>query len=142
MWKNGIHWYNDDGVETLVEQTEDNQCVQLLMSCPKDAEKKMIEQHCEYIKSIIDLQEEYCPILQCKEYFLGPTRYPLCQPTYYKMDELLRCISQDEKSILCVDSADVPPIATCIADLLPTCIQPKEYLHIHEVGLLHCTSLQ
>ena len=65
VWKNGIHWHNDKGVETIVEQVDGNQCVMVLMSCEDEAEEDMIKLHCELIKTVIDLVKDYCPTIGC-----------------------------------------------------------------------------
>ena len=136
VWINGIHWYNHDGMETLVEQVEDNQCVMVLMSCQEGAkcEEDMMYLHCELIKTILHLQQEYCPILQCKEYLLAPNQeYPLDKPSkvaHYDMEQLKSRISQGKTTILCVDSTNTPAIP--ITELLP--IEPKKFLSIYKVS--------
>ena len=45
VWINGIHWYDGDGVEAMVEQTEGGQCVTVLMSCEEGAEEEMVKLH-------------------------------------------------------------------------------------------------
>ena len=132
VWKNGIHWHNDKGVETIVEQVDDNQCVMVLMSCEDEAEEDMIKLHCELIKTVTDLVKDYCPTINCKGYLLDPheLRYPVDNPTSYDMEELVSYIHQDIKRICCCDGANKPSIK--IADLLP--IEPKEYLRIYEVS--------
>ena len=134
LWINGIHWYNNDGIETLVEQLDDNRCVMVAMSCLEGAEEDMIRLHCEITKTIVQLQQEYCPILQCKEYLLAPKQeYPLDDPSktdLYDMEQLKSCISQGKRAILCVAATDAPPIT--ITELLP--IEPKTYLSIYQVS--------
>ena len=132
VWKNGIHWHNDKGVETIVEQVDGNQCVMVLMSCEDEAEEDMVKLHCELIKTVKDLVKDYCPTIDCKDYLLDPRelQYPVDNPTSYDMEELVSCIHQDIKRICCCDGANKPSIK--IADLLP--IEPKEYLRIYEVS--------
>ena len=134
LWINGIHWYNNDGIETLVEQLDDNRCVMVAMSCLEGAEEDMIRLHCVLIKTIVQLQQEYCPILQCKEYLLSPKQeYPLDDPSktdLYDMEQLKSCISEGKRVILCVAATDAPPIT--ITELLP--IEPKTYLSIYQVS--------
>ena len=38
IWKNGIQWLGQTGVETIVEVSEQNKLVLLLMSCPEREE--------------------------------------------------------------------------------------------------------
>ena len=132
VWKNGIHWHNDKGVETIVEQVDGNQCVMVLMSCEDEAEEDMIKLHCELIKTVTDLVKDYCPTIDCKDYLLDPRelQYPVDNPTSYDMEESVSFIHQDKKRISCCDGTDKPAIK--IADLLP--IEPKEYLRIYKVS--------
>ena len=134
VWINGIHWYNDDGVETLIEQTEGNQSVVMLMSCQERAEEKMIQLHCKLVKNITHLQQEYCPILQCEEYLLEPgLEYPLDEHSpaaCYAMERLRSRIGEGETSIL-GEAPNTPAVK--IAELLP--IKPMKYLQIYEVSL-------
>ena len=58
VWTSGIHLVNDDGIETVIEQVEGNQCVMMLMSCEEGAEEDMIWLHCELIKMILCLQQD------------------------------------------------------------------------------------
>ena len=140
VWINGIHWYNDDDIETVVEQVEDNQCVLVLMSCREGAEVDMMQLHCEIIKAITDLQKEYCPKLECKEYLLAPCelQYPIDKPmelTFYDMEQLKLRISQGKDTILCVDARGKR--ATEIVNLLP--IAPTRYLEMLRIEVCTCT---
>ena len=134
VWINGIHWYNDDRVETLVEQVEDNQCVMMLMSCQEGAEEAMVQLHCELTLKILHLQKTYCPTLQCEEFLLSSKlQYPLDKPSKmprYNMERLRCRIRQEKGSIQCVDIIDQE--ATPISELLP--IKPETYLDIYEVS--------
>ena len=123
VWTNGIHWRNDNG-EAVVE-VEGNQCVRLTMSCVKGAEEEMVRLHFKLIKTITDLQKQYCPNLECKDYLLSPIDGSSC----YDMKKLLSYIDQGNLSILCVE-ADRDPIK--ISELLP--IEPKKYLSIYKVS--------
>ena len=131
VWVNGIHWYNEDGVETLVEQVEDNQCVMMLMCCQSGAEEDMIQLHCKLIGNIISLQQEYCPMLECTEYLIDPSelQYPLDKPsqrTRYNMEQLRCHISQKKENIR--SDNNYRKQAVYISDLLP--IEPSKYLNI------------
>ena len=117
FWKNGIHWYDDDGIETMVEQRESNQCVTMLMSCQERAVERMIELHFKLMKNITDLQKEYCPKLDCKGYLLasGGLQYPV------DMEKMIDRISQGYDTVGFVDNKEAKEITT----LLP--IEPKKY---------------
>ena len=117
FWKNGIHWCDDDGIETMVEQKESNQCVMMLMSCQERAVERMIELHFKLMKNITDLQKEYCPQLDCKDYLLasGGLQYPV------DMEKMIDRISQGYDTVGCVDNKPAKEITA----LLP--IEPERY---------------
>ena len=112
-----------------MEQLEDNQCVMVLMSCLSGAEQDMIRLHCELVKKIVSLQQQYCPILHCTEYLIEPSllHYPFDQPsklTRYYMEQLVSCIEEGKRAVVqegCEDS-------TLVATLLP--IEAKKYLSL------------
>ena len=129
VWTNGIHWHNNNGVETLVEQVEDNQCVLLLMSCIPNAHHHMMELHCELVQKILSLQQEYCPILQCTEHLIDPSQlqYPLDQPskaTSYDVKQLVSCVRKDKVAVVSNNGHS----SKAISQLLY--IPAKEYLSL------------
>ena len=129
VWTIGIHWHNNDGVETLVEQVEDNQYVLLLMSCIPNAQQHMMRLHCELVQKILSLQQEYCPIIQCTEHLIDPSQlqYPLDQPskaTSYDMKQLVSCVRKDK--VVVVSNNGQSKIV--ISQLLH--IPAKEYLSL------------
>ena len=128
VWINGIHWHNNDGVETLVEQLEDNRCILVLMSCQAGAEVDMTKLHCELVGKIVALQGKYCPILHCTEYLIDPSelQYPFENPsalTCYNVDELLQCITEGKRAIVSVNDHKR---RISIPELLP--VETKRYL--------------
>ena len=134
VWINGIYWNNNDGIETLVEQLEDNQCVMVLISCLSDAEQDMIRLHCELVKKIVSLQQQYCPILHCTEYLIEPSllHYPFDQPsklTRYYMERLISCIKEGKRAVVPTDNVTR---SAAIATLLP--IEAKKYLSLRSAS--------
>ena len=133
VWINGINWYDGDGVEAMVEQTEGGQCVTVLVSCEEGAEEDMVKLHFELMKVITDLQEKYCPKLECKGYLLSPCelQYPMDRAsdlTCHDMELLRSCISQDKSYILSTKAGK----PSKMIELLP--IEPKRYLTIYKVS--------
>ena len=130
VWTSGIHLVNDDGIETVIEQVEGNQCVMMLMSCEEGAEEDMIQLHCELIKTILCLQQEYCPNSNCKEYLLSPSEFQcaLDKPSEvarYNMERLKSQIHDNKVTIRSEGSRGRPDR---ISELLP--VEPKRYLEI------------
>ena len=130
VWTSGIHFVNDDGIETVIEQVEGNQCVMMLMSCKEGAEEDMIRLHCELMKMILCLQQEYCPNSNCEKYLLSPSEFQcaLDKPSEvarYNMERLKSQICSN-KEWICREGCRDQPVK--IADLLP--VEPKRYLEI------------
>ena len=121
FWKNGIHWHDDDGIETMVEQRESNQFVTMLMSCQERAVERMIQLHFKLMKKIRDLQKEYCPKLDCKDYLLAPgdLQYPV------DMEKMIDRISQGYDTVRGIDNKPAKEITT----LLP--IEPERYKRLY-----------
>ena len=121
FWKNGIHWYDDDGIETMVEQRESNQCVTMLMSCQERAVERMIQLHFKLMKKITDLQKEYIPKLDCKDYLLAPgdLQYPV------DMEKTINRISQGCDTVRGINNKPAKEITA----LLP--IEPEEYKRLY-----------
>ena len=102
VWINGIHWYNANGIEIIVE-VENKQCVIVLIrsfASKPGTEEDMVQLHCELIHTIISLQREHCPTLECTEYLIDPSElhYPckVSQLTCYSMETLISCSNLHE----------------------------------------------
>ena len=121
FWRNGIHWYDDDGIETMVEQRESNQCVTMLMSCQERAVESMIQLHFKLMKKITDLQKEYCPKLDCKGYLLAPGDLQY----HVDMEKTIDRMSQGYDTVRGIDNKPAKEITT----LLP--IEPERYKRLY-----------
>ena len=105
IWKNGIHWLDTRGVETVVELVDNSQCVVLLMSCEQGLEHNMIERRKEVISEIVSLQNLICCRLEVEEFVIDPDdlEYPIIKPskrTLYNMKLVSSCIIHQEPCVL------------------------------------------
>ena len=105
IWKNGIHWLDTDGVETVVELVDNSQCVVLLMSCKQGLEHNMIERRNEVISEILSLQKLICCRLEIEEFAIDPDdlEYPIIKPserTLYNMKLVSSCIIHQKPCVL------------------------------------------
>ena len=105
IWKNGIHWLDTDGVETVVELVNNNQCVVLLMSCQHDFKNNMIKLRKEVISQITSLQKLICRSLEVEEFMIDPDdlKYPIIKPserTLYNMKLISSCIIHHKPFVL------------------------------------------
>ena len=93
VWKNGIQWLDQDGVETIVEVSEQNKMVLLLMSCPEGEEMACIRLRSSLISKLLETKEEFCPRISTTELLIDPSNlfsYPLpssSELTLYRMDD-------------------------------------------------------
>ena len=59
MWKNGILWKNENNIEVMVEVSEDNRCVTILLSDNDSIQACQLRT--SLIKDILNLKNELCP---------------------------------------------------------------------------------
>ena len=80
VWKNGIHWQNNDGVEALVEVVEQNTAVILIVGCLQGREMECTQHRSRLIHNILQIKKQYSDAVECKEAFIHPKElsiYPL-----------------------------------------------------------------
>ena len=69
MWKNGIYWKDENNVEVMVEVTEDNRCVTVLVSHSSLIESYQLRT--SLIKEVLKLKNELCPCTS-KQFIIPP----------------------------------------------------------------------
>ena len=82
IWKNGIHWQNKNGVETIVEVVEQNTAVTLVMGCLEGSEVRCINLRSAVIEIILSTKEKYSAAVDAEESLLHPDElvsYPLSE---------------------------------------------------------------
>ena len=78
LWKNGIRWLDADGIETVVEVTEQSTNVVVMMRCLKGNEMSCIKHRSSVIQQILQIKDKFCSGITPKEYLL----HPHCLKTY------------------------------------------------------------
>ena len=73
VWKNGLSWLSQNGIEALVELKDEGKSLLFLVRTVRGAEIKGFKLHSSLIKSIIDIKEECCPSMPTAEYFIDPS---------------------------------------------------------------------
>ena len=73
IWKNGIFW-SSKGVEMLVEVTNQNQVVIVLIRCLEDKELEAIKMRSAVLKEVHDVKKRHCQATKADEFFF-------CNPT-------------------------------------------------------------
>jgi len=62
-----------DGVETIVEVSEQNHVVLLLMSCPEGEEMACVRLRSSLISKVLETKEELCPWISTTELLIDPS---------------------------------------------------------------------
>ena len=101
VWKNGVQWLDQDGVETVVEVSEQNKLVLLLMLCPEGEEMACVQLRSLLISKILDLKDKLCPGVSTTELLIDPSNlfsYPLpssSELTLYTMaDQIVKAVRE------------------------------------------------
>ena len=80
VWKNGIHWQNRNGIETIVEVVEQNSTLILLTGCLTEKGIECIEHRSRLIQLILETKNQFSSAVKVQEAFLHPedlVTYPL-----------------------------------------------------------------
>ena len=103
IWKNGIQWLGQNGVETIVEVSEQNKMVLLLMSCPEGEELPCVRLRSSLISKVLDIKKELCPGVSTTELLIDPSNlssFPLpnsIELTLYRVaDQVVKAIQESE----------------------------------------------
>ena len=96
VWKNGISWMNEHGIETVFEMMEQNQALILMMRCTQLTDKvQYLALRSAVIQKVLKTKEELCPKLTVTESFIDPSD---CQYPPKTCDEItmfsLRAVAQ------------------------------------------------
>ena len=82
FWRNGLHWFDDNGVRVLVEIVDESQYVLVMMSCKKGYSDNMVSLRRDVIGEVMSIYKESCPSLEVKELVIDPKElaYPVNTP--------------------------------------------------------------
>uniref|UniRef100_A0A1X7TRE8 Uncharacterized protein n=1 Tax=Amphimedon queenslandica TaxID=400682 RepID=A0A1X7TRE8_AMPQE len=99
FWRNGLHWFDDNGVRVLVEIVDESQCVLVMMSCKKGYSDNMVSLRRDVIGEVMSVYKESCPSLEVKELVIDPKElaYPVNTPrerTVYSVKAVLSAVVQ------------------------------------------------
>ena len=104
IWKNGIQWLDRDGVETIVEVSEQNKLVLLLMSCPEGEEIVCVKHRSSLISKVLETKREICPGISTTELLIDSSNlssYPLprsSELTLYTMaEEVVKAVREHKQ---------------------------------------------
>ena len=104
VWKHGIAWLNNYGIETIVEV--DLQChwVAVMMRCSDNEKVQCAELRSKVIKTVLKTRKDFCPAITMKEYLIDPLNllYPFegRKLTLYSMSELANVIVEGKPLVM------------------------------------------
>ena len=78
VWKHGIGWWNDDGIETIIEVGLQCRWVAVMMRCPDTHKVQCAELRSKVIRIVLKVKEDFCPVITMNEFLIAPSclRYP------------------------------------------------------------------
>ena len=108
VWKNGISWRNMDGVEAVVEVTEQGQAVVVMLRCLKGltSEVNCIQLRSSLIQKVLGTKVEFCSLVSTTDSFIDPQslQYPLKEPsqmmTLFGTSDVARTIAEGKQCVL------------------------------------------
>ena len=80
VWKNGIHWLSDNGVEAIVEVVEQSTAVIMVVGCLEGREMECCQYRSRLIQTILQTKEQFSGAVEMREVFIDPNElntYPL-----------------------------------------------------------------
>ena len=134
VWKNGIHWTTENGIEAMVHITEENRCVSFVVSFNQAIPYKSLELCSSLIDKILTMKKELCPSVDIIEYLVSPSHLSLLfgrtlsQLTVFEMKDVSRCILLRNQFVLDVKGKERISAAALISTdpyliLRPTTVQ-------------------
>ena len=129
VWKHGIAWLNNDGIEIIVEVGLQCRWVAVMMCCPDNEKVQCAELRTKVIKIVVKTRKDFCPAITMKEYLIHPSnlQYPFegRELTLYRMREIAKVIVEGKAKA--VDTMGKNLIS--IPELLPF----EPYLGMHHL---------
>ena len=119
IWKHGISWWTDDGIETIVEVGLQCHWVAVMMRCPDTHKVQCAELRSKVIAIVLKAKQDFCPVITMNEFLIAPSslQYPFegRELTLYSMREIASIVIEGKEFIKNIDGRD--PFS--ISQLLP-----------------------
>ena len=94
VWKHGIAWWTNDGIEVIVEVGLQCHWVAVMLRCPDDKKVECAELRFKVIHTVLKAKTDFCPAITMREYLIAPSslKYPFegRELTLYSMREVAR----------------------------------------------------
>ena len=120
IWKNGIQWLSFNGVETIVEVSEQNKLVLILMSCPKGEEMECVHQRSSLVSKVLETKEEFCSAISTTELLIDPSNlsnFPLpssSELTLYRMSDVANTVRECKSFVIDTTGRKMMNVSTAL----------------------------
>ena len=119
VWKHGIAWLNNYGIETIVEVGLQCRWVAVMIRCPDNEKVHCAELRTKVIKTVVKTRDDFCPAITMKEFLIHPSnlQYPFegRKLTLYSMREIAKVIVEGKPLVMDTVGKNL----ICIPKLLP-----------------------
>ena len=96
VWKHGIAWWTNDGIETIVEVGLQCRWVAVMLRCPDTHKVQCAELRTKVISTVLKTKQDFCPAITMKEFLIAPSslQYPFegREHTLYSMKEIANVV--------------------------------------------------
>ena len=96
VWKHGIAWWTNDGIETIVEVDVQCRWVAVMMRCPDTHKVQCAELRSKVIATVLKTKKDFCPAITMNDFLISPSslRYPFQgrELTLYSMSEIANVV--------------------------------------------------
>ena len=137
IWKNGIQWLGQNGVETIIEVSEHNKLVLILMSCLEGEEMACVQLRSSLVSKVLVIKEETCPHISTTELLIDPSNlscYPLpssSELTLYKMaDQVVKAIRECKPCAVDITGRKKMMLDDCLH------FEPFHCMHVKQISTL------
>ena len=107
VWKNGIHWLMESGVEGFVEVVKESRGVVVVMRSKLEMKKCLEDKLCSVVRKISNIVKKFCHTLVTTEYLLDPKQLHALSSLpeidsleLYLMSEVKRVLSEKEGNMV------------------------------------------
>ena len=115
IWKNGIHWVSNNGVEVVVEVVEQSTAVVVVLGCSTERNViKCLQLRSAVVRMVLETMEHFCGELKPNEYVIDPDElnsYPLSK----NIDDLFK-YSMKDLGMALKEQMEKQDLTICVTD--------------------------
>jgi hypothetical protein len=125
IWKNGIHWVSNNGVEVVVEVVEQSTAVVVVLGCGTERNVvKCLQLRSAVIHTVLETIKQFCGELKLNEYVIDPDELNL-YPLDKNIDDLFK-YSMNELAIALKEQKEKQDLTICVTDQIGEKIKSVE----------------